>query len=137
MARSSLVVLFALVKNNKLLLEKRPIKGFLEHQYLIPGGAIEKEEKLEAALKREMMEELGVVPIEFQLLTQEGILGINNNILRPYVVTSWQGETPAFILDKKDPYPLEWVEISKALLSLPVKPTKKITEVLKNYLDKL
>lgn len=136
MATSSRVVLFALIKENKILVEKRPVRGFRKHQYLIPGGAINALglENLEDALKREMMEELGIIPIEFSLLTDEDIPGLYNNILKPFVVHSWKGKVPKFILDKKDPYPLEWIAIDKALNILPVKPTKKIVELLKNYL---
>lgn len=136
MAQSSRVVLFALVKENKILLEKRPVKGFKEDQYLIPGGAIaESGENLEDALKREIMEELGITPIDFELLTDEDIPGLYENILKPFVVTSWQGEIPKFILDKEDPFPLEWVEI-KYLLTYSIPGTRKITEILKNYLSK-
>lgn len=136
MAKSSRVVLFALIKEDKILLEKRPIKGFIKHQYLIPGGAIKRLENLEDALKREVLEELGVTPTEFELLTDEDIPGLNENILKPYVVTSWQGAIPKFILDKRDPFPLEWMEINKALNILPIEHSKKIIEVLKNYLSK-
>ncbi len=131
MAKNSRVVLFALVKNNKILLENRPATG-----YLVPGGAINAHENLEDALKREIMEELGIIPTEFKLLTNEDIPGLNNNTLKPFIVTSWQGEIPENILDKKDPHPLEWMNIDKALISIPVKPTKKIVEVLKKYLKK-
>lgn len=136
MAKSSRVVLFALIKENKILLEKRPVKGFVKHQYLIPGGTINQLESLEDALKREVLEELGVTPTEFELLTDEDILGLNKNILKPYIISSWKGEIPRFILDKKDSFPLEWVEIDKALNILPIEPTKKIIELLNNYLSK-
>lgn len=134
MAKNSRVVLFALIKENQILLEKRPVKGYLKDQYLIPGGAINHLENLEDALKREMLEELGLVPTEFELLTNENLPGLNNNTLKPFVVTSWQGEIPENILDKEDPHPLEWINIDKALTIIPVKPTKKIVEVLKEYL---
>lgn len=138
MAKNSRVVLFALIKDNKILLEKRSIKGFTNRQYLIPGGSINKDhEELEDALKREMMEELGITPTTFELLTNEDIPGLNNNILKPFVVTSWTGKTPNHILDKKDQFPLEWLEINEALNSLPIKPTKRIIEILKEYLSKL
>lgn len=138
MAKSSLVVLFALIKDNKILLEKRPIKGFDEHLYLIPGGAVNKNERdLEDALKRELMEELGIIPTDFELLTEENIPGLFNNILKPYVVNSWQGKIPKFILDKEDPYPLEWIEVDRLLKIFPtIKSTVKIVEVLKEYLSK-
>lgn len=138
MAKNSRVVLFALVKNNRILIEKRLIKGFLGHQYLIPGGAINDSEgeDLESALKREMMEELGTTPLEFKLLTNEDIPGLHKNILKPFIVTLWEGQVPKFILDKEDPSPLEWIEINYALNMLPVKPTKRIIELIKEYFKK-
>lgn len=135
MATNSLVVIFALVKDNKILVEKRPVKGFTDHQYLIPGGAIDISENLEQALKREMMEELGVIPIEYEILTEEDIPGLHNSILKPFIVTSWQGKIPNSILDKSDPHPLEWMEIEKAL-STSIKHTKKIFQLLKVHLKK-
>lgn len=137
MAKSPRIVLFALVKRDKILLEKRPIKGFPKSVYLIPGGAVSNRgENLEDALKREMMEELGIIPTDFKLLTDEDIPGLHGNILKPFIVTSWQGEIPKFILDKEDSFPLEWMGIDKAL-DTHIKPTKKILEVLKNYLSKI
>lgn len=139
MAKSSRVVLFALIKDNQILVERRPVRGFKKPQYLIPGGAINdvETEDLEIALKREMMEELGVIPERFELLTEENISGLYKNTLKPFIVHSWQGEIPQFVLDKEDPYPLEWIEINKALSFFPIKPTKKIIEVIKNYLSKI
>lgn len=133
MAINSTVVIFILIRNNKILVEKRPVEGFENHQYLIPGGAINNSEGIEGALKREMMEELGVTPRKFELLTQEEIPGLYNNILKPFVVSEWQGEVPPVILDKEDPHPLEWVEI-ETLLTTPNKGSKKIIQALKKYL---
>lgn len=133
MAHFSRVVLFVLIKEKKLLLEKRPIHGFLQHQYLIPGGAINQFEELEEALKREMREELGIVPTKFELLTNEDIPGLNNNILKPFVVTSWEGSVPKYILDKEDPFPLIWVDINKAINLLPTTPSYEIQNLLKKY----
>lgn len=139
MAKHSRVVLFALIKNNKILVEKRFIKEYLKPQYLIPGGAINdhQAESLENALKREMMEELGIIPVEFKLLTEEDIPGLHNNILKPFIITKWQGEIPQFILDKKDPYPLEWIDIKQALSRFPIKPTKKIIEIIRKHFPNL
>lgn len=131
MAQSSKVVLFALIKDGKILLEKRP-------QYLIPGGAINEDlESLEEALKRELIEELGVEPVEFKSLFDEDIPGINDNLLRPFIVTGWSGQIPDKILDKEDPHPLEWVEIDKALDLLPILASKEIMEAIKKYLKGL
>lgn len=137
MAKSARVVLFALIKDGKILLEKRLLDDLSNLQYLIPGGAInESLESLEEALKREMFEELGVEPVEFKSLFDEDIPGINNNLLRPFIVTSWSGEIPEKILDKEDPYPLEWIEIDRALDLLPKLASKEIMQALKDYLVK-
>lgn len=137
MAKNKKVVLFALIKDNKILLEKRLLDGFSNLQYLIPGGAINEDlESLEEALKREILEELGVIPTMFKSLSNENIPGINNNLLRPFIVTAWTGEVPQKVLDKEDPHPLEWVEIDRALDLLPIKASKEIMQALKDYLVK-
>lgn len=128
------VVIFALIQDCQILVEKRPVPGFSEHQYLIPGGAITGSENLEQALKREVMEELGVIPTKFELLTEKGVLGLFNNALKPFVVTSWKGELPKVGLDQEDSYPLEWITIDHAL-KIPIESTKKIVKILKNYLS--
>ncbi len=115
------VVIFALVRNGKVLLEKRPVPGFEKDQYLIPGGAVEN------------TEELGVIPIEFELLTDDDIAGLFDNILKPFVIKKWKGKLPKFILDKEDPYPLEWVNLENAL-NIPIESTRIIIESLKKHL---
>lgn len=137
MSKNLKIVLFALVKDKKILLEKRPVPGFLKDQYLIPGGAVNPEEDLKEALKREMLEELAVIPSEFKLLIKvnEDIQGLFGNILYPFVVTKWKGNIPKFILDRDDPYLLEWIEIEEAL-NIPIESTKKIVTALKKYLER-
>lgn len=126
------VVLFVLIRDNKILVEKRPVKGFSKHLHLIPGGAINQSESLEEALKREMMEELGIRPIKFELLTTEDIPGVFDNLLKPFVVSLWEGQLPNTILDNEDPYSLEWVEIDS--LMTPIPGNRKIMQALKKYL---
>lgn len=135
MAQFRKVVLFALIKNGKILLERRPVDGFSKAQYLIPGGAINEDlENLEQALKREMNEELGVIPTKFKLLFDEDILGSNNNLLKPFIVTSWTGQIPENILDKEDPHPLQWIKVSQAVDKLPILASKKIITEVKKFL---
>lgn len=130
------VVIFILTKGTKVLMEKRPLEGFIGDQYLIPGGAVKNEEleNFEAALRREMMEELGISPLEFELLIKDGIPGLNKLTLYPFFIKEWAGDIPDIGLDADDPYPLEWIEIEQAL-DFPVKPTKKIIEALRQYLN--
>jgi ADP-ribose pyrophosphatase YjhB (NUDIX family) len=133
MAKNRRVVLFALIKDNKILLEQRQLKGFSEIGHFIPGGAIELTENIEKALIREIHEELGVTPIDFKVLTENYLDGIGNNILMPYIVTSWQGDIPNFILDKNDP--LVWIEIDNALPLLPKEASGEIIKAIKIHLD--
>lgn len=131
------VVIFALIKKTQILIETRPVKGFSTHQVLIPGGTVKDWllEGYDEALKREMMEELGVKPLQYDLLTKEEIPGINNNLLIPFIVETWEGVIPEINFDLKDPYPLSWMEIDE-VLEVPVKPTREIAKHLKRYLSK-
>lgn len=126
------VVIFILWKNDKILIEKRYIKNFTDLQYLIPGGEVEKLESAEQALKREIMEELGITVFSHIPLPTPEIRGLDNQILIPFLITGWEGNIPNSTLDKKDP--LIWLTMSE-VLETGVKPTKKIVEALKKYLS--
>lgn len=111
------------------------IKGYSGHQFLIPGGSVESHElgNLEAALKRELLEELGITPLEFiPLPNATEIEGIHNTLLRPFVINKWDGEIPEKVLDTEDE--LVWAEMDHALNS-PILPTQKIAQALKEHLN--
>jgi A/G-specific adenine glycosylase len=57
-------------KNGKYLIQKRPPTGLLSDLWEFPGGKRRKGETLRQALRREMMEELGVEVDGIRLLTQ-------------------------------------------------------------------
>jgi len=48
-----------ILENNKILLEKRAVKPFFGY-WVLPGGHIDYNEKVEEAIKREIKEELGI-----------------------------------------------------------------------------
>lgn len=122
------------MKNGKVLAEKRVLKDFEGEQYLIPGGKVKNLENIEEALKREVLEELGVKIIEFiPLSTDEEILGLKKQQLIPFLIQKWEGLIPESILDKGNL--LEWVEIEE-VLKTPVNPTREIVQALKKYLQK-
>lgn len=131
------IVIFALVKDNKILVERRPVIGFSQDQYLLPGGEINLDEleNLEAALKREMMEELGIKPIEYKLLSKDGVIGIFDNLLKPFLVSKWEGKIPKIGLDKEDPYPLEWIDL-EIIANTPIEGSRKIVNAIKEILFK-
>ena len=135
MIKKRKVVLFALIKNSKILLEKRQLKGFTQTGYYIPGGAVEKWERIENTLKREVREELGIIPVDFKVLTKNFLSGINNNILMPFIITSWEGQVPDRVLDSN--YPLEWVDIDKSLQLLPKEASPEIIQAIRKHLQDL
>lgn len=126
------VVIFIFINGEKILIEKRYIKNFTDLQYLIPGGEVEKLESAEQALKREIMEELGITVFTHIPLPTPEIRGLDNQILIPFLITGWDGNLPNSTLDKKDP--LIWLTMGE-VLETEVKPTKKIVEALKKHLS--
>ncbi len=129
------VVIFIFTKNQKILIEKRALKDFEGEQYLIPGGKVKDLENLEQALERELMEELGVKALDFISLPKDSeILGLKGQSLIPFLIQKWEGELPESILDRGNN--LEWIEIED-VLKTPVKPTREITQALKEYLSKI
>lgn len=64
------VVVAVVYKNGRILIDKRKPDGLLGGLWEFPGGKIENEESLKAALKREIREELGItVRIKRPLIT--------------------------------------------------------------------
>lgn len=126
------VVISIFTDKNKILVEKRTLKNFDTPQYLIPGGKVEQTENLEAALKREIKEELGVIAKKFIAVPTEEIKGLKGQQLIPFLILEWEGQIPSKILDRNTP--LSWVEFDQALDSII--PTKKIVQALVNYLKK-
>jgi 8-oxo-dGTP diphosphatase len=127
------VIISVFADGKKILVEKRFLKGYLEEQLLIPGGTVRENETSEEALKREVLEELGITVLEYELLpSDKQILGLKNQHLIPFYITKWQGDFPRIILDKGNK--IEWLEIDE-VIKTPFQPTKKVVEALKKYLS--
>lgn len=121
-------------QEGKVLVEKRGIDEVkvLSGHFLFPGGGVREGETLEEALIRELEEELGIRALNYQKLEEE-ILGITGKVtLKPFLITSWEGEIPEKILDEEDN--LSWVELD-FMLNSPLEPTRKIALALQNYLN--
>ncbi len=127
------VVIFIFLNGEKILIEKRIIENFTGEQYLIPGGVVKQLESLEDALKREIKEELGIIPLKFTPIPSTNIRGLKNQLLIPFLISKWAGDFPKNILDNDNS--LVWLEFNE-VLTTPIKPTRKIVEALKVYLKK-
>ncbi|MDO8618511.1 MAG: NUDIX domain-containing protein [Candidatus Daviesbacteria bacterium] len=118
-------VIIIIIRGTKTLLERRLPESTLANHFLFPGGSIEKNEILDPvkALKREAMEELGIIPIKFMAMPDfTGELG---TLLKPYVVSSWTGKIPNKILDRGNP--VFWEEIDMVLQS----PLESVVQMIK------
>lgn len=131
-SNSAKVVIFIFTNKDKILIEKRQLQDYEGLQYLIPGGHVEEEEEIEEAMKREMLEELGVTPLEYILLpTTKKIAGLKNQTLVPFLINKWEGDLPVTILDKGNA--VVWLTIEE-VLQTKIKPTWEIVQALKSYL---
>ena len=82
-----------LVRGDTVLLGRRsPDCAWLANAWDVFGGHIEPGESADQALRRELDEELGIVPLHCQRL--EAIEGVNPQPwrLQLYAVTAWKGE---------------------------------------------
>lgn len=126
------VVILIFTDNKKVFVEKRLLEGFDQEQYLMPGGKVRELENIEQALKREAMEELGIIPLDFIPLDEE-IVGHRGEILRPFIINHWKGDLPKTILDEGNT--TIWLEIEE-VLNCSFKPSRKVAAALKKYLKK-
>jgi 8-oxo-dGTP diphosphatase len=85
-------VTFVLVRGGRFLAERRKMDKALDPGALaLPGGHVEPGETLEAALARELMEELGIVATRWRYLC---MLPYQSDVLRRlhyYVIEAWTG----------------------------------------------
>lgn len=135
-SRLTYVVLLIFTDGKKIFIEKRAINGFPKDQYLFPGGVVEQAElnNLEVTLKREAMEELGVKPLDFVALSNNGeIFGLGGVKLKPFVITRWEGNLPQTIIDEGNP--TIWVEIDE-VLNCSFEPSRKVAKALKKHLSR-
>lgn len=128
------VVAAALVdEHGRVLLQRRPPGKQMADLWEFPGGKIDPGERPEAALVRELAEELGITvaaehcgPLTFA----SAPLGGRHLLLLLYVIRDWQG----------DPQPLEATELAwvapTAMHALPMPPADvPLVAMLERWID--
>ena len=89
-------VSFMLIKNGKILLERRSMsKKHDPGLVTIPGGHMEMGEKPQDTLLREMAEELAVVPTQYRYLCTHLHKTTEWQKIHYYVIDAWQGTIEA------------------------------------------
>jgi len=114
------VVAAALVdQNGRILVQKRPAGKPMAGLWEFPGGKVEIGETPEAALVRELKEELGIDVDEADLepvAFASEALGARHLILLLYVGKKWSGDVRSAELQD-----VQWLEI-EAIRNLPMPP---------------
>ena len=92
---------------NCVLLARRQKGAHLEGYWEFPGGKVESGETVEAALARELSEELGVEIADLYLMTVSHDYGEKQVLLDVHHVLSWKGEPHG-----AEGQPIAWVSTS-------------------------
>lgn len=106
-----------IVEKERILLGKRSqYRKFYPNIWDVFGGHQFQGETTEETLRRELFEELGIVPIEFQFLTsvdEPDPAKNGNGIYHFYLVTNWENEPQN--LQPEEHEIVEWFEFEKAI----------------------
>ena len=107
---SNLGVPVILLKNDKVLLAKRR-NVYGKGLYGLPGGHVDEQESLEHCMARELLEEVGVVPVQFQLLGLVKEWQKTHFFLQfVFVCTKWNGRITNAEPEKSDDW--EWFSLN-------------------------
>ena len=128
-------VIFLIYKDGKVLLEDRKLPNKSYYGYrIIPGGKVEKgiDKSHEEALRREVREECGIEVVEMIHLDDFFQMTITNHLYNTsaYLITKFNGEVEN--LEKKSEH--VWVELNKAIESLPFVDSRYLVSLAKQYL---
>lgn len=103
--------------DGRILVQQRPPGKAMAGLWEFPGGKIESGETPEAALTRELAEELGVVPLALQAATFASAPVGNRHLLMPlYLCRHWTGDP-----EPRHASALKWVTLEDMRV-LPMPP---------------
>jgi 8-oxo-dGTP diphosphatase len=97
-----------MVRDGRVLLGRRSAHKTHPHCWDVPGGHVEAGEELEDALRRELGEELGIVPTAWALHSKHEALDVQ---LHLFIVSQWRG-SPRTCGDEHSE--ILWHELSSA-----------------------
>ena len=103
--KNSSVLLLLYPENNELhvCLIKRPVH--MKHhagQIALPGGRIEKDETALVTALRETQEEIGILPVEIEILGTLSELYVQVSRFQIHPFVGWINQKPEFIIDKNE-----------------------------------
>ena len=132
----AVVFIFFDSENNKVLAEKRRADAKAHpNEVIFPSGKIDKTDCGDAVkcLLRETMEEIGVVPTEYvELIGKMSVYTDRKEfVLRPFLITAWDGDIPDRVMDKGNP--LIWQTLEEARNS-KVKSKIQITKLIDDHM---
>jgi 8-oxo-dGTP diphosphatase len=126
------------VLQQKVLLAKRsPRRKAYPDLWSFPGGHVEEHESFSDALLRELREEVGVTPIEFECI--RFITDPNTTVDDPatyhmYAITAWEGGDPKILDDEHSE--LRWFTPAEAM-SLPDLALDEYRDLLQEIDDRI
>lgn len=129
------IVVFTVIKNNLVLVEKRAKDSTWANELLFPGGKVEENETIEQALIREVKEEVGIEVEKFEKIpSTKKIIGYKGVIVNPFLITKYKGEIGEKVLDKGNP--LLWVKID-SLFSSKKRAVSEVAIATSNFIHNL
>lgn len=90
-----------------LLEERKPTKRVVPGAVALPGGHVEAGESLEDALRRELMEELGITPLEVRYVCTLLHRSAEFRRLHYFAVPQWEGK-----MENHEAASLRWVPLT-------------------------
>jgi 8-oxo-dGTP diphosphatase len=92
-------VVCAIRRNDEILLVKRhEYDNTIANLWTLPGGKINPNEEISMAMRREVEEETGLIPTEYELLPYKNIIKLGNKyfVVKLYVANNFRGRLKEF-----------------------------------------